>query len=144
MANKESEAVKDGESEGDTLSSLTVITEKSIKRNRDSSRRTYSTSEADREEKKSAKIVTEFLSRSSVVNNSVRHAPLHEAETPVQEMAELKLNTVCKKKMPGKGASSGAFYTPPMRHRPNDSSPTTRPRSRSVPVSDVKRSTVSN
>ena len=155
MANKEKEAANESESEGDSLSSLKGITEKSTKAKRGEAQRIYSASEVDREEKTSAKIVTEFLTRSPVVNclvNTTRHAPIlsHGSEAsdkdiPVQQTAEMNLNTVCKKKTSRKATRPTTYYSPPVRHRPNDSSPPLRPRSRSVPdYSDIQRSMVSN
>ena len=150
MANKDNEAVNESESEGDSLSSLKVITKKSI---RGASQRTYSTSEADREEKTSAKIVIEFLSCSPAVNiamRSVRHAPLVSHGTRASDMdilaeqtAEVNLNTVCKKKKLSERPAT--YYSPPVVHRPNDlPSPSLRPRSRSVPdYSDMQRPMVS-
>lgn len=159
MANKEKEALNESESEGDSLSSLKGINEKSTKAKRGASPRTYSTSEVDREQKKSAKIVTEFLTHSPVINsifNTTRHAPLlshrpesNDKDIPVQQTAEMNLNTVCKKKLSRKDAATrpATFYSPPaVRPRPpNDSSPPLRPRSRSVPdYSEIQRSMVSN
>ena len=151
MANKEKEAANESESEGDSLSSLKGITEKSTKAKRGEAQRIYSTSEVDREEKTSAKIVTEFLTRSPVVNTT-RHAPIlshwseaSDKDIPVQQTAEMNLNTVCKKKTSRKATRPTTYYSPPARHRPNDSSPPLRPRSRSVPdYSDIQRSMVSN
>ena len=155
MANKENEALNESESEGDSLSSLKGINEKLTKAKRGASPRTYSTSEVDREQKKSAKIVTEFLTRSPVINSLVsttRHAPLlshgpgsDDKDIPVQQTAEMNLDAVCKKKMSRKAAVTrpATFYSPPVRPRPqNDSSPPSRPRSRSVP--DYSEIQVSN
>ena len=155
-SNKEKEAVNGSESEGDSLSSLKGITEKSTKAKREPSQRTYSTSEVDREKKTSAKIITEFLTRSPAVNspvNTTRHAPLvshgpeaSDKDIPVQQTAEMNLNPVCKKNMSSKATPPTTFYSPPVRHRPaNDSSPPLRPRSRSVPdCSDRQRRMVSD
>ena len=142
MASKGEEAVNCGESEGDSLSSQKGIAEESTKSERVVSQRTYSTSEVDREEKKSSKILAEFFSRSPVVNviKSFGHAPiLPQGSGPVSAKASMTMdsNTVCKKKLPDTVTSSSAFYSPPVRHRPNDLSPTSRPRSRSVPHSTV-------
>lgn len=153
MASKENEVINGGESEGDSLSSLKVITAEAAKAKRGVSQRTFSTSEVDREEKRSAKIVAEFLSLSPVVNSpSSRHAPLlslgSEAsakDTPVQEMAEMKLNAVCKKKASRNVTPSSVYYSPPVRHRPNDLPQMSRPRSRSLPAcSEAERTMVSN
>ena len=150
MASKENEAVNESESEGDSLSSLIVITKKSI---RGPSQRTYSTSEVDREEKTSAKIVTEFLSCSPAVNiavHSVRHAPLlshgtgaKDMDILVEQTAGVNLDTVCKKKQLSERPAT--YYSPPVQHRPTDlPSQPLRPRSRSVPdYSDMQRSMVS-
>lgn len=150
MASKEDKVVNDGESEGDSLASLTGITAEAVKAKRGVSQRTFSTSEVDREEKRSAKIVTEFLSLSPVMNNpSLRHAPLlsHESEangkdTPIREMAELKLGAVCKKKT---SRNVTEYYSPPVQHRPSDlPGQMPRPRSRSLPASsDAQRAMVS-
>lgn len=155
MANKRDEAVNYGESEGDSLSSLKVIARKSTKAKREVSQRTFSTSEVDREEKRAAKIVTEFLSLVTSPVNSTRHAPLssqgteanNDKDIPVQQTAELNLDAVhvCKKKMPRKVTSPNEFYSPPVRHRPKELPSMSRPRSRSLPAcSDERRAMVSN
>lgn len=143
MANKENESVNGGESEGDSFASQKGIAEESTKSERGVSQRTYSTSEIDREERKSTKIVTEFLTRSPVMNSlvkSLRHAPLppygtqaHCKDIPAQPTAPLNSDAVCKKKASNRITLSPAYYSPPVRQRPNDSSPTSRPRSRSLP-----------
>ena len=154
MASKEDKIVNDdNEAQGDSLSSLTGITAEAAKAKRGVSQRTFSTSEVDREEKRSAKIVSEFLSLSPVINSpSSRHAPLlshgseaNNKDTPVQEMAELKVGDVCKKKTSGNVTSSNAYYSPPVRHRPSDLPQMSRQRSHSLPAcSDAQRAMVSN
>lgn len=148
MANKDSETVNDSESEGD---SLKVITDESTKSQGGLSRRTFSTSEVDREEKESAKILKEFLSRSPIVNLT-RHAPLVSTSRkteatgksiPVTENETLNSASVNKKKMSDKAPSPHTFSSPPVRHRPSELP--SRSRSYSVPgCSDSHRSTVSN
>jgi len=155
MASKGNEALSDSESEGDSLSSLKVIAKKPTKGQRDASKRTFSTSEVDKEEKTSAKIVTEFLSQSPVFNSpvaSTRHAPLLSPSTKVsakdataQEITRLDSNTVCKKTMSGEKTPSAAFNSPPVAHRPSDLSTALRPRSHSVPdCSNMQRFRVSD